>query len=155
MRNVCCFSGYRPEKMPSDMPEGSPAFQDMLVRLQKEILSAAEKGYCHFLTGMSRGFDLWAAEVVLSLQKSGVPIDLWEQLPFPACRNTGSRNGRIGTTLPYPKLLVFFLSPPNILRNATPFVTAFWWNKALCVSASLTELPAVHNIQSIMPEKTV
>ena len=82
-QQICCFSGYRPEKMPANMQEHSPAFQEMQVRLRKAIIDAVQNGYRYFLSGMSRGFDLWAAEVVLSLQKEGLPIELWAAIAFP------------------------------------------------------------------------
>lgn len=81
--SVCCFSGYRPEKMPKDMPEGCAAFTDMLSRLRNAIQKAADNGCRHFLSGMSRGFDLWAAEMVLELQIQGLYIDLWAAIAYP------------------------------------------------------------------------
>ena len=83
-QKICCFSGYRPEKMPPDMSEHAPAFRQMTDRLRQEIVHAAQSGYCCFLSGMSRGFDLWAAEAVLSLQKEGLPIELWAAVAFPS-----------------------------------------------------------------------
>lgn len=81
--SICCFSGYRPEKMPPDLPEGSAAFDRMLQRLRWSIRRASGAGYRHFLSGMSRGFDLWAAEAVLELQEQGHAIDLWAAVAFP------------------------------------------------------------------------
>lgn len=81
--SVCCFSGYRPEKMPADMAEGSPAFCGMQQRLRRAIRQASDGGFRHFLSGMSRGFDLWAAEAVLELAREGCPIDLWAAIAFP------------------------------------------------------------------------
>ena len=81
--SICCFSGYRPEKMPPDLPEGSPAFAELLQRLRQYIPRASRAGYRHFLSGMSRGFDLWAAEAVLELQEQGCAIDLWAAVAYP------------------------------------------------------------------------
>lgn len=81
--SICCFSGYRPEKMPTDMPEGSPAFDDMLQRLRHAIVRASDDGCGCFLSGMSRGFDLWAAETVLALMREGYDIKLWCAIAFP------------------------------------------------------------------------
>lgn len=81
--SVCCFSGYRPEKMPADMPEGSPAFCEMQQRLRRAILRTSDGGCRHFLCGMSRGFDIWAAEAVLGLMREGFHIDLWAAIAFP------------------------------------------------------------------------
>ncbi|MCD8357326.1 MAG: DUF1273 domain-containing protein [Clostridia bacterium] len=80
---ICCFSGYRPEKMPQNIQEGSAAFANMLQRLRQAICQASDDGYRHFLSGMSRGFDLWAAEIVLELQAQGYAIDLWAAIAYP------------------------------------------------------------------------
>lgn len=86
-QNVCCFSGYRPEKMPADMFEGSAKFQKMLSDLRLAITRASEQGYTVFLSGMSRGFDLWAAQTVLELQEDGLPIELWAAIAFHGMEN--------------------------------------------------------------------
>ncbi|WP_087066746.1 SLOG family protein [Intestinibacillus massiliensis] len=65
--HTCCFSGYRPEKIPGcDPAQAAPpaALADSLLRA---VCNAAGLGYTHFVTGMSRGFDLWAAQAVLAL----------------------------------------------------------------------------------------
>lgn len=69
--------------MPADMPESSPAFCDMQQRLRRAVRRKADSGCRHFLSGMSRGFDLWAAEAVLELAREGCPIDLWAAIAFP------------------------------------------------------------------------
>ncbi|MGN1030944.1 MAG: SLOG family protein, partial [Butyricicoccaceae bacterium] len=71
-----------PEKMPAGMAEGTPGFNQMRSHLRIAILRTAEQGYTAFLSGMSRGFDLWAAEVVLELQDRGLDIELWAALAF-------------------------------------------------------------------------
>lgn len=81
-QTICCFSGYRPEKMPPNMQEGSPDFTQMMQSLRHAILRSAECGYTIFLSGMSRGFDLWAAEAVLDLQQSNPDLQLWALLAF-------------------------------------------------------------------------
>jgi uncharacterized phage-like protein YoqJ len=55
-----CFSGHRPEKLPS----GSQLrmLQSLLYR---EIETAVRDGADTFYTGMARGVDLWAADMVL------------------------------------------------------------------------------------------
>lgn len=75
-KQVCCFSGYRPEKL---------GIQDAEVFLRGEIARsihhAVQAGCRVFITGMSRGFDLWAARVVLSLCEE-MHIELWSAVPF-------------------------------------------------------------------------
>lgn len=80
---ICCFSGYRPEKMPPNLSEDSAAFDALMQRLCRSIRRASHAGYRHFLSGMSRGFDLWAAEAVINLQMHGYPIDVWAAVAYP------------------------------------------------------------------------
>lgn len=74
---ACCFSGYRPEKF-----NLSPAGLDALAHdLEAAVREAAADGYRIFVSGMSRGFDLWAAETVLKLRKE-LSIQLLCAVPF-------------------------------------------------------------------------
>lgn len=74
---ACCFSGYRPEKF-----HLSPAEWDTFAyELESAVRDAAKDGYRLFVTGMSRGFDLWAAETVLRLRKE-LPVQLLCAVPF-------------------------------------------------------------------------
>jgi len=70
----CCFTGHRPEKISA--PE-------LYVRtaLRYRIEAALRDGYTSFITGMARGVDLWAAEIVLELRKQH-PIALVCALPY-------------------------------------------------------------------------
>ncbi|MBO5953197.1 MAG: DUF1273 family protein [Oscillospiraceae bacterium] len=71
-----CFTGHRPEKLER---------MQWLIKhdLKKEILRAIDDGITVFISGMARGVDIWAAEIVLSLRKSGKPIKLICASPFP------------------------------------------------------------------------
>ena len=71
----CCFTGHRPEKLMA--PE-------WLVKqeLEREIRQAIADGLNVFITGMARGVDIWAAEIVLDLRESGIPIRLMCASPF-------------------------------------------------------------------------
>lgn len=61
-KNVCCFTGHRPEKL--NFPE------DEVKRLLKNIIiKAIDNGYNTFISGMARGIDLWSAEIVLNLKE--------------------------------------------------------------------------------------
>lgn len=78
---TCCFSGYRPEKISGCDPD-NPAIPTVLkTSLPQTIRAAAARGYTHFVSGMSRGFDLWAAQAVLSL-KDELPVSLVCAVPF-------------------------------------------------------------------------
>jgi len=50
--------------------------------LEKAIRQAIADGLDVFITGMARGVDIWAAEIVWSLRDSGMPIRLMCASPF-------------------------------------------------------------------------
>lgn len=64
-----CFTGHRPEKL--SQPENV-----VKAALEKEIKQAIADGMNVFITGMARGVDIWAAEIVLRLRDEGQPIKL-------------------------------------------------------------------------------
>lgn len=65
-----CFTGHRPEKLPSGGADGSKEVKVIKSMLYNEISAAADEGYDTFITGMQRGIDLWAGEIVLELAAS-------------------------------------------------------------------------------------
>ena len=73
---TCAFTGHRPEKI-----YGKEAH--VISELRREILSAIEDGYTIFVSGGSRGVDLWAADIVLELQRENKDIHLVCAIPFP------------------------------------------------------------------------
>lgn len=72
----CCFTGHRPEKLHSS---------EILVKaaLVKEIWTAYQAGFRTFLTGIARGVDIWAGELVLRLRSSHQDVHLICVLPHP------------------------------------------------------------------------
>lgn len=76
---TCCFSGYRAEKMP--FPADDPRANTLAQTLDRAIVDAAAQGYTAFLSGMSTGFDLWAAEAVLRAREH-LPVQLCCAIPF-------------------------------------------------------------------------
>ena len=71
----CCFTGHRPEKI------GIP--EEMVIDLlDKAISEAIRAGYSAFISGMARGVDIWAAEIVLKYRDAGAPIKLICASPF-------------------------------------------------------------------------
>ena len=58
--HTCCFTGHRPEKL----PQGA-AYERLRERAGLFIRILAEQGNDTFITGMARGFDLLAAELLL------------------------------------------------------------------------------------------
>ena len=67
--HCACFTGHRPEKL-------RQTEQEVCIRLDREIQSAVENGFHTFITGMARGVDLWAAELVLQLRAQGCAVRL-------------------------------------------------------------------------------
>lgn len=62
--HTCCFSGYRPEKMPFRTNDPD-AVQALEAALDRAVEHAVSQGYHTFLSGMAAGFDIWAAEAVI------------------------------------------------------------------------------------------
>lgn len=71
----CCFTGHRPEKLTE--PE-----EVVIAGLEREIRNAIADGLDVFISGMARGVDIWAAEIVLRLRDAGEPIKLICALPY-------------------------------------------------------------------------
>ena len=71
-----CFTGHRPEKLNKSEAE-------IVASLEREICAAITEGFQTFISGMARGVDIWAAEVVLRLRDNGAPIHLIAASPYP------------------------------------------------------------------------
>ena len=78
--HTCCFTGHRPEKL---------SFSEDTVRkwLALQIDEAIENGSTRFISGMQRGVDLWAAELVLERRNAGSGIRLIAACAFPQMEN--------------------------------------------------------------------
>ncbi len=66
---ACCFTGHRPERL--EMSE-----KKVINWLDEQIHKAVEDKYTYFISGMQRGVDIWAAEIVLKMKKEGAPVKL-------------------------------------------------------------------------------
>lgn len=77
----CCFTGHRPEKL--NMSE-----TEVIAWLEAEIRKAIADGFVTFISGMARGVDIWAAEIVLRLRDEGQPIHLICASPFVGFENS-------------------------------------------------------------------
>jgi len=79
--NSCCFSGYRPEKLPWGTTEDDPR----CIKLKDTILSHSEKihlsGIKHFICGMARGSDTYFCEAVFALRDRYPAITLEAAIP--------------------------------------------------------------------------
>ena len=74
-KHRCCFTGHRPEKL-------SRTERAIKSDLKKEIKLAIKDGCTVYLTGMARGTDLWAAEIVLALRKRNKDLKLICAIPY-------------------------------------------------------------------------
>ena len=71
----CCFTGHRPEKL-------TQSEKEITALLETAIRAAIQDGFVTFLSGMARGVDIWAAEIVLRLRDEGQPVRLICAAPF-------------------------------------------------------------------------
>lgn len=71
-----CFTGHRPEKLHSDESA-------VCTVLSNAIDAAIADGFVTFITGMARGVDIWAAEIVLARKADNPEIRLICALPHP------------------------------------------------------------------------
>ena len=71
----CCFTGHRPEKL-------FLVDREIIKELEREIKAAIERGYTTFISGMARGVDIWAAEIVLKLRKQNKDLHLICASPY-------------------------------------------------------------------------
>lgn len=81
---VCAFTGHRPEKLPFEWSEEDERYRRVRQMLFCNILGLTRDGVNVFMTGMAKGIDLLAAEIVLSI-KELVPdrkIELWAIIPY-------------------------------------------------------------------------
>lgn len=86
-RHRCCFTGHRPEKLRA-------VEREIKAALTGEIRAAISEGYSVFISGMARGVDLWAAELVLDLRDRGEAVRLICAVPFPGFELRWERSWR-------------------------------------------------------------
>lgn len=71
----CCFTGHRPEKL-----NVSDKVAKRLLRIA--IHEAIQDGFTTFISGMARGIDMWAAEIIIKERKKNADIKLICVVPF-------------------------------------------------------------------------
>ena len=69
IKHACSFTGHRPERLV--IPE-----KQVITWLEEQIRKAADDGYTDFISGMQRGVDIWAAELVIKLKQEGRQVHL-------------------------------------------------------------------------------
>lgn len=71
----CCFTGHRPEKL--TLPE-----VEIKKGLDELVLQAISDGFVTFITGMARGVDIWAGQIVLRQREKNPAIHLIAASPY-------------------------------------------------------------------------
>ena len=66
----CCFTGYRPAKFPFSLNKEDADYKKFENALIEEILSLVSSGCRVFYSGMAMGFDIIAAELVLTVKRA-------------------------------------------------------------------------------------
>ena len=72
----CCFTGHRPQYLKRPQEE-------IQADLEKAIREAISEGYTTFITGMAKGTDIIAGEVVSRLKTENPQLKLIAAVPFP------------------------------------------------------------------------
>lgn len=72
-----CFTGHRPEKLHHNEAK-------VCGILRKAIDDAMTNGFTTFISGMARGVDMWAAEIVLEKKRVNPEVRLICALPYPS-----------------------------------------------------------------------
>lgn len=81
--STAAFTGYRPDKIA--LSSKNPNIENEIrAALKLAVREFYGRGFRYFLSGMAEGFDLWAADEVLSLKNSGEmsDIELVAVVPF-------------------------------------------------------------------------
>ena len=75
------FTGYRESKI--EISASNPNIISVIkTNLRERLLDLYSKGYTTFLSGVAEGFDMIAADVVLSLKNEHADIELIAVIPF-------------------------------------------------------------------------
>ena len=77
-----CFSGHRPDRLPGYGDPNTPEAQRLTTTLREHIEDAIRRGKLYFIHGSMAGFDLLAAEQVISLKKQFPNIQLISVAPY-------------------------------------------------------------------------
>lgn len=74
---TCCFSGHRPNKLPWGDDESDPRCQALKEKIRREVETAYDRGYRHFICGMAQGADFFFCEAVQRLrdERPGVTVE--------------------------------------------------------------------------------
>ena len=80
---TCCFTGYRPEKLPWGFDEGDPRCARLAQRLYDFAEALYLSGIRRYLCGMALGSDMLFCQAVIRLRALHLEIVLEAAIPFP------------------------------------------------------------------------
>lgn len=83
-----CFTGHRPEKLTRNE---NAIKKDLEIQIRQSITD----GLNVFISGMSRGVDIWAAQIVLNLRDNGYPVRLMCACPYNGFEKSWSKEWQI------------------------------------------------------------
>ena len=75
-KHRCCFTGHRPEKLTISEKHAETL-------LEMEIRKAVDRQFTTFISGMAKGTDLIASEIVLRLRERDSRLKLIAAIPYP------------------------------------------------------------------------
>jgi len=82
LKNACCFTGHRPDRLPWREQERDPQCLALKLQISRALERAWEAGCRHFICGMARGADLYFAEAVLALRQRRPEATLEAARPY-------------------------------------------------------------------------
>jgi len=82
--NTCCFSGYRPEKLPWGTDEGDARCEALKETLENTAERMILSGIRHFICGMARGSDMYFCGAILLLREKHAGITVEAAIPYEA-----------------------------------------------------------------------
>jgi len=78
---TCCFSGYRPEKLPWGTNESAPGCLDLKKRIFDVVEALYVSGIRHYICGMALGADTYFCEAVIALREEHPDITIEAAIP--------------------------------------------------------------------------
>jgi uncharacterized phage-like protein YoqJ len=85
---TCCFSGYRPEKLPWGSDETDPRCLRLKEKIYDAVSAVYASGVRHYICGMALGCDMYFCETVLQLRDEHPDLTIEAALP---CEDQAAR----------------------------------------------------------------
>lgn len=79
--HTCCFSGYRPEKLPWGSNEDDERCKTLKCKLADVVLRVYLRGIRHYICGMARGADMYFFDAVAQLREKYPDVTLEAAIP--------------------------------------------------------------------------